>query len=61
MIYYEPRCHEGNYRLPTMMLGTRIEEAAFSAGKGPDPAKKDTATDFGNEGSVDALQGGGQQ
>ena len=47
--------------LPTMMLGTRIEETAFAAGKGPDPAKRDTATDFGNEGGVDALQGGGQQ
>jgi hypothetical protein len=57
-IYYEPRCHEGNYGLPTMMLGTRTEERAFAAGKGPDPATKDTATDFGNEGGVDAL---GQQ
>ena len=59
-IYYEPRCHEGNYGLPTMMLGARTEERAFAAGKGPDPATKDTATDFGNEGGVDALQGGGQ-
>src|SRR4051812_24202085 len=55
-IYYEPRCHEGNYGLPTMMLGTRLEERAFAARKGPDPATKDTATDFGNEGGVDALQ-----
>jgi hypothetical protein len=55
-IYYEPRCHEGNYGLPTMMLGTRLEERAFKGGKGPDPATKDTATDFGNEGGVDALQ-----
>jgi hypothetical protein len=60
-IYYEPRCHEGNYGLPTMMLGTRTEERAFASGKGPDPATKDTATDFGNEGGVDALQGGGGQ
>ena len=59
-IYYEPRCHEGNYGLPTMLLGARTEERAFAAGKGPDPATKDTATDFGNEGGVDALQGGGQ-
>jgi len=58
-IYYEPRCHEGNYGLPTMLLGARIEERAFAAGKGPDPATKDTATDFGNEGGVDALVGGG--
>jgi hypothetical protein len=57
-IYYEPRCHEGNYGLPDMLLGARAEERAFAAGKGPDPATKDTATDFGNEGGVDALQGG---
>jgi hypothetical protein len=56
-IYYEPRCHEGNYGLPTMLLGTRVEEQAFTRGKGPDPATKDTATDFGNEGGIDALTG----
>ena len=59
--YPEPRCHEGNYGLPTMLLGTRTEERAFAAGKGEDPATKDTATDFGNEGGVDALTGGGGQ
>jgi hypothetical protein len=58
-IYYEPRCHEGNYGLPAMLLGARAEERAFAAGKGPDPATKDTATDFGDEGGVDALAGGG--
>ena len=56
-IYYEPRCHEGNYGLPTMLLGTRVEERAFAQGQGPDPATKDTATDFGNEGGIDALTG----
>ena len=56
-IYYEPRCHEGNFGLPTMLLGSRIEERAFARGEGPDPATKDTATDFGNEGGVDALTG----
>jgi hypothetical protein len=56
-IYYEPRCHEGNYGLPTMLLGTRAQERAFARGEGPDPATKDTATDFGNEGGVDALTG----
>jgi hypothetical protein len=56
-IYYEPRCHEGNYGLPTMLLGTRVEERAFTRGEGPDPATKDTATDFGNEGGIDALTG----
>jgi hypothetical protein len=56
-IYYEPRCHEGNYGLPTMLLGARREEKAFVEGKGPDPATRDTATDFGNEGGTDALTG----
>ena len=58
-IYYEPRCHEGNFGLPTMLLGSRTEERAFASGQGPDPATKDTATDFGNEGGVDALAGAG--
>ena len=56
-IYYEPRCHEGNYGLPTMLLGARAEERAFSRGEGADPATKDTATDFGNEGGTDPLTG----
>jgi hypothetical protein len=56
-IYYEPRCHEGNYGLPAMLLGARTEERAFARGEGPDPATKDTATDFGNEGGTDALTG----
>ena len=57
--YYEPRCHEGNFGLPAMLLGARAEERAFARGEGPDPATKDTATDFGNEGGVDALTGNG--
>jgi len=56
-IYYEPRCHEGNFGLPTMLLGARTEDRAFAKGQGPDPATKDTATDFGNEGGTDALTG----
>jgi hypothetical protein len=40
-----------------MFLGTRMEEKLFAQGKGPDPATKDTATDFGPEGGVDALTG----
>jgi hypothetical protein len=58
-IYYEPRCHEGNFGLPTMLLGARAEERAFARGAGPDPATKDTATDFGNEGGADVLTGNG--
>jgi len=56
-IYHEPRCHEGNFGLPTMLLGARTEDRAFAKGQGPDPATKDTATDFGNEGGTDALTG----
>ena len=56
-IYYEPRCHEGNYGLPALLIATRAEEAAFAKGRGPNPATKDSATDFGAEGGVDALTG----
>ena len=46
-IYYEPRCHEGNYGLPALLIGARLQEEAFKAGRGPDPFSFDTATDFG--------------
>src|SRR5881296_2465743 len=36
--YKEPRCHEGNFGLPALLLGARAEEHAFAAGRGPDPA-----------------------
>ena len=36
-IYYEPRCHEGNYGLPALLLGARLDEQAFAEGRGPDP------------------------
>jgi hypothetical protein len=44
--YYEPRCVEGNYALPAVLLGARMEDLAFAEGRGPDPATKDNATDF---------------
>jgi len=44
--YYEPRCIEGNYALPALLLGARMEDLAFAEGRGPDPATKDNATDF---------------
>ncbi len=37
-IYYEPRCHEGNYGLAGMLVGARAEDRAFAEGRGPDPA-----------------------
>ena len=43
-IYYEPRCHEGNYGLPALLIGARIDEQAFEEGRGPDPFSLDTAT-----------------
>jgi hypothetical protein len=39
-IYAEPRCHEGNYGLATMLAGARADERAFAAGQGPDPATR---------------------
>jgi len=45
-IYYEPRCVEGNYGHPALMLGARVEELAYAEGRGPHPATKDNATDF---------------
>ena len=43
-IYYEPRCHEGNYGLPALLVGRRVDEKAFDEGSGPDPFSMDTAT-----------------
>jgi hypothetical protein len=40
-IYYEPRCIEGNYALPGMLHGRRMDERAFAEGRGPDPATSD--------------------
>jgi hypothetical protein len=40
-IYYEPRCVEGNYGLPGLLHGRRVEERAFAEGRGPDPRTRD--------------------
>jgi hypothetical protein len=45
-IYYEPRCVEGNYALPSLMKAARLEDLAFAEGRGANPATKDNATDF---------------
>ena len=57
-IYYEPRCHEGNYSMAAMLQGTRLEEEAFAKGQGPDPATRCTAgCTFGpDEETQDPLQ-----
>ena len=40
-LYTEPRCIEGNYGLPGLLRGRRMEERAFAEGRGPDPATSD--------------------
>jgi hypothetical protein len=57
-IYYEPRCHEGNYGLPGLLAGARAAETAFAEGRGPDPATLCTAgCAFGpSEETADPLQ-----
>jgi hypothetical protein len=42
--YVEPRCLEGNYGLPGLLHGRRVEDAAFAQGRGPDPASRDNVT-----------------
>jgi hypothetical protein len=42
-VYKEPRCHEGNYGMTSLLSGARVEERAFAQGRGPDPATKCTA------------------
>jgi hypothetical protein len=41
-IYYEPRCVEGNYGLPGLLHGRRVQERDFAEGRGPDPRTHDT-------------------
>jgi hypothetical protein len=36
-LYYEPRCIEGNFGLPGLLHGRRVEELAFAQGRGPNP------------------------
>jgi hypothetical protein len=53
-IYYEPRCFEGNFGLPGLLHGRRLEELAFAEGRGPDPATRDSIK--ATEGPADPLQ-----
>ena len=53
-IYTEPRCIEGNFGLPGLLHGRRMEEHAFAEGQGPDPASKDSIKV--TEGPADPLQ-----
>ena len=56
-IYYEPRCHEGNYGLPTMLLGTRVEERRSLAAKDPILPPRTRRLISGTKGGIDALTG----
>ena len=53
-IYSEPRCHEGNYGLPGLLHGHRLEDEAFAKGKGPDPRTITTVSQ--NDSVADPLQ-----
>src|SRR6202790_969606 len=48
-IYYEPRCIEGNTGLPGLLHGRRMEELAFSEGRGPNPSTRDAIKINANE------------
>src|SRR5437773_12109968 len=53
-IYSEPRCIEGNYGLPGLLHGHRVQERAFANGLGVDP--RTISTIAVNEGEPDPLQ-----
>jgi hypothetical protein len=53
-IYTEPRCFEGNYGLPGLLHGHRLEDLAFAEGRGPDP--KTISTISANDTAPDPLQ-----
>jgi len=53
-IYAEPRCHEGNYGLPGLLHGHRVQDIAFAKGQGADPRTITTIT--ANDGEPDPLQ-----
>jgi hypothetical protein len=53
-IYTEPRCFEGNYGLPGLLHGHRMEDLAFAEGRGVDPRTMTTMS--GNDSAPDPLQ-----
>jgi hypothetical protein len=53
-IYSEPRCVEGNFGLPGLLHGRRVQELAFTEGRGPDPRTRDSIK--GVEFEQDPLQ-----
>jgi hypothetical protein len=53
-IYTEPRCVEGNFGLPGLLHGRRIEELAFAEGRGTNPRTRNSIK--GVEFEEDPLQ-----
>jgi hypothetical protein len=53
-IYTEPRCVEGNFGLPGLLHGRRVQELTFAEGRGPDPRSRDSIK--GVEFEQDPLQ-----
>jgi hypothetical protein len=45
--YPEPRCIEGNFGLPGLLHGRRMEDLAFAGGRGPDPATRNSIGGIG--------------
>jgi hypothetical protein len=45
--YPEPRCIEGNFGLPGLLHGRRMEDLAFAGGQGPDPATRNSIGGIG--------------
>jgi hypothetical protein len=57
-IYYEPRCHDGNFGLPGLLVGGRSKDKAFAEGRGPNPATLDNVKGMdAPEENTDPLQG----
>jgi hypothetical protein len=54
-IYTEPRCIEGNYGLPGLLHGHRVQELDFAKGLGVDP-RTITTVGGGNDDEPDPLQ-----
>src|SRR5262249_23047339 len=50
-IYTEPRCIEGNFGLPGLLHGHRVQDLAFAQGRGVDP--RTISTMAANEGEPD--------
>ena len=48
-IYYEPRCHEGNYGFPALLRAARLADQRYEEGTGPHPATFDNASGAGIE------------